>query len=82
MAVDLSKVHVNRALSDLSVLLMSQDDTYLVPRVCARRPVDQLSGNFFQYGREAAQKSDTAALTGTRSVTLSSPTSMWGLNIT
>lgn len=60
MAVDLSKVHINRALSDLSILLMSQDDTYLVPRICARRPVNMLSGSFFQYGREAAQKSDTA----------------------
>lgn len=60
MAVDLSKVHINRALTNLSIMLASSDDTYMVPRICARRPVSALSDSFFQYGREAANRADTA----------------------
>lgn len=60
MAVDLSKVHINRALTSMSILMASDMDTYLLPRACARRSVNAMSGNFFQYGREAANRADTA----------------------
>lgn len=60
MPADLSSVHANRALASLSVLLNSDQDTFLLNRMCARRPVENLSDIYFEHGREGAYKSDTA----------------------
>lgn len=59
MPGDLSTVHINRALESMSVLLMNEDNQYLLQKVCARRPVDVVSDNFFRYGREAGRRSPT-----------------------
>jgi hypothetical protein len=60
MATDLSQIHINRALDSMSVMLNSDPDTFLVGRICARRPVDALSDNFFVYDRSGASHSPTA----------------------
>lgn len=53
---DLTTIHINRALTDMSVWLANKDDQYLVPSICARRPVTAKSDNFFRYGREIARR--------------------------
>src|SRR5437868_6245454 len=60
MAVDLSTIHINRALTSMSIMLNSDVDTYLLGRICARRPVEALSDNFFQYDRSAGARTDSA----------------------
>lgn len=66
MPVDLSTIHVNRALTSMSVLLNNDLDTYLYSRICARRGVDAMSDNFFRYGREPATISDAAGQSNAR----------------
>lgn len=66
MAVDLSTIHINRALTSISIMLNSGPETYMYNQICARRPVDALSDNFFQYDRSAAARSDPAGQSNVR----------------
>ena len=61
MPADISSVHINRALASLSVELMTKSEQYLVPRICARRRVKNVSDSFFRYGRESAKVSPSGS---------------------
>jgi hypothetical protein len=65
-AVDLSTIHINRALDSMSTLLNNKPEQYMYGKVCARRPVDALSDNFFQYGREGGSHAPTAGQSNVR----------------
>lgn len=60
MPADISTVHINKALSSLSVQLNSDPADFLLGRACARREVKDLSNSFYTYGREGASHAPIA----------------------
>jgi hypothetical protein len=66
MPQDLSTVHANRALASMSVMLNNDQETYLLNRLCARRPVRNLSDIYFVHGRQAMDHAPAAGQSNVR----------------